>query len=40
MRRDHAHEAGYRQIDAYTPFPIEGLAEAIGHSTTACRCSC
>src|SRR2546427_8356030 len=25
-----AHEAGYRQMDAYTPFPIEGLAEALG----------
>jgi len=24
------HEAGYRKIDAYSPFPIEGLAEAIG----------
>src|SRR6516165_4586496 len=25
-----AHDAGYRKIDAYTPFPIEELAEAIG----------
>ena len=25
-----AHEAGYRKIDAYTPVPIEGLAEAMG----------
>jgi Alternative complex III, ActD subunit len=24
-----AHEAGYRHLDAYTPFPIEELAEAI-----------
>ncbi len=24
------HAEGYRRIDAYTPFPIEGLAEAIG----------
>jgi hypothetical protein len=24
------HEAGYRRIDAYSPFPVEGLAEAIG----------
>ncbi|HLB93322.1 MAG TPA: DUF3341 domain-containing protein [Terriglobales bacterium] len=24
------HEEGYRKIDAYSPFPIEGLAEAIG----------
>ena len=23
-------EAGYRKIDAYSPFPIEGMAEAIG----------
>jgi hypothetical protein len=23
-------EAGFRQIDAYSPFPIEGLAEVIG----------
>ena len=30
---DAAHKtyaAGYQQIDAYSPFPIEGLAEAIG----------
>ena len=26
----HTHEAGYRKIDAYSPFPIEELAEAIG----------
>lgn len=25
-----AHEAGYQKIDAYSPFAIEGLAEAIG----------
>lgn len=24
------HEAGYHKIDAYSPFPVEGLAEAIG----------
>lgn len=24
------HAAGYKKIDAYSPFPIEGLAEAIG----------
>jgi Protein of unknown function (DUF3341) len=23
------HEAGYKKIDAYSPFPIEGLAEEI-----------
>lgn len=27
------HEAGYRHIDAYSPFPVEGLAEAIGFHT-------
>ena len=26
----HAHAAGYQKMDAYSPFPIEGLAEAIG----------
>ena len=25
-----AHAAGYRQMDAYSPMPVEGLAEAIG----------
>ena len=25
-----AYSQGYRRMDAYTPFPIEGLAEAIG----------
>ncbi len=25
-----AHEAGYRLMDAYSPMPVEGLAEAIG----------
>jgi len=25
-----AREAGYRRMDAYTPFPVEGLAEALG----------
>lgn len=25
-----AREAGYRKMDAYTPFPIEALAEALG----------
>lgn len=24
------HAAGYQRIDAYSPFPVEGLAEAIG----------
>jgi len=26
----HTHEAGYRRIDAYSPFPVEELADAIG----------
>ncbi len=26
----HTYEAGYKKIDAYSPFPIEELAEAIG----------
>jgi hypothetical protein len=25
-----AYEAGYRRMDAYTPFPVEGLSEALG----------
>ena len=29
-----AHEQGYRQMDAYTPFPIEELSEAIGFRHT------
>jgi hypothetical protein len=29
-----AHAEGYRQIDAYTPFPVHGLHDAIGHHTT------
>ena len=24
-----AHAIGFRKLDAYTPFPVEGLAEAI-----------
>jgi hypothetical protein len=30
-----ARAAGYRDMDAYTPMPVEGLAEAIGFRTTA-----
>lgn len=30
-----AYAAGYRRMDAYSPFPIEGLAEALGHEYTA-----
>lgn len=28
-------EAGFRRIDAFTPYPIEGLAEIIGHRRSA-----
>lgn len=29
-----AREAGYRKLDAYSPYPIEGLSEAIGFHRT------
>jgi hypothetical protein len=30
----HVYEAGYRKIDAFSPYPVEELSEAIGvHST-------
>ena len=29
-RARSTHQAGYKKIDAYSPFPIEGLAEEIG----------
>src|SRR5262249_3363894 len=29
-----AREAGYRKMDAYTPFPVEGLTEALGFRRT------
>ena len=28
------YEEGYREVDAFTPFPVEGLAEAIGFHKT------
>jgi hypothetical protein len=28
---EKAHAAGYRRMDAYTPFPIEAAWEALGH---------
>ena len=28
---EKAYAEGYRQMDAYTPFPVHGLADAIGH---------
>lgn len=29
-----AYAEGYRQVDAFTPFPVDGLAEAIGFHKT------
>jgi hypothetical protein len=29
-----AHAQGYRRMDAYSPFPVEGLAEAVGFHRT------
>ena len=29
-----AYEVGYRRMDAYTPIPVEGLAEAMGRRCT------
>ena len=29
-----AREQGYRRLDAYTPFPVEGLPEALGRKRT------
>jgi Protein of unknown function (DUF3341) len=29
------HEAGFKSIDAFTPIPVEGLAEAVGFEKTA-----
>ncbi len=29
-----AHQAGYTRLDAFTPFPVEGLADAIGFHKT------
>ncbi len=26
----HAYDRGYRMMEAYTPFPVDGLAEALG----------
>ena len=32
---EHAYQAGYRDMDGYSPFPIHGLSEAIGFKKTA-----
>jgi hypothetical protein len=29
-----AREEGFKRLDAYSPFPVEGLTEAIGHRIT------
>ena len=29
-----AREAGYRRLDAFSPFPVEGLADAVGFRST------
>ena len=29
-----AYQAGYRKMDAYSPFPVEGLAQAVGAGRT------
>ncbi len=31
---ERASQEGFKRMDAYTPFPVEGLAEAIGFSRT------
>jgi len=31
---NRAREAGYRRMDAFTPLPVEGLAEAVGFEHT------
>ena len=28
------HDAGYKSIDAFTPMPVEGMAEAVGFGPT------
>jgi hypothetical protein len=30
---EKARDAGFNRMDAYSPFPIEGLMEALGHTT-------
>jgi hypothetical protein len=35
MAASDAREAGHRRMDAYTPYPVEGLAENLGMQSTA-----
>lgn len=30
----HVRDAGYKRVDAYSPFPVEGLSEAVGFPHT------
>ena len=30
----HAYDQGYRMMEAYTPFPVDGFAEALGFHHT------
>ncbi|PWT88870.1 MAG: DUF3341 domain-containing protein [Acidobacteria bacterium] len=32
---ERTHLEGYRKVEAYTPFPVDGLAEHLGHHGTA-----
>ena len=32
---EKTRQAGYREVNAYTPFPVEGLSEALGFKRTA-----
>jgi hypothetical protein len=35
----HAHDHGYRMMEAYSPFPVDGLAEALGfHKNRVAAC--
>ena len=35
-----ARAGGYRRLDAFTPMPIEGLAEAVGSKRRVCPSPC
>ena len=36
---ERAYAAGYRKMDAYSPYPIEELADALDFTRRACRSS-